>query len=636
MQAKRPASKNHDDSKVNSQDASQSRRAFLKATAASFALGSVFSGCHELNLRKWFDKDEVMRQKVRSAIRGEEGHSRLIGDYIKIAESTLGYIKVQGVGFVHSLEGTGEDPPASPLRKRLLDDLRLEQIKDPNTMLRSPDTCLVVVTAYIPPIVRKGDKMDIEVTLPDGSQAKSLAGGWLMPCLLSEHALLEGQVREGSNIGIAVGPILVNSLTSTDSKSTTGLKRGVIPGGGRYTGDDRVLTVAIRNDYRTVRMSTTIADRIGHRFYDYDRSGIQRKLCEAKSNAHLELIVHERYRDNYPRYLQCIRHMALTETPVEKHMRMQQLEDAIQFGPTSQKAALQLEATGPDGIPILKIGLASKSPEARFRAAEALAYLGNGDGVAILKESAAQEPAFRIFALAALAALPNSDSAEALRELMDHESLETRYGAFRALSTMSPNDPNLNRIDMKGDYSLHLIDSETEPFIHITRNKKAEVVLFNQNQKFQLPMFVRASSKILVQGNPSANGIVIKRIAAGEETQTLEVSARVVDVIKGATELGATYADIVQMLVQAEQQHNLPGEIAIDKLPKPGRVYHRIPEDMGNNSSGDSSTVPIGNDGLMPNLFEELPNKPILPTSTLPTGKADKAAAGGPNSFEVL
>lgn len=596
----------------------------------------MLSGCHELNLMKWFDKEEVLRQNVRSAIDGDEGHSKLIGDYIKIAESTLGYIKVQGIGYVHGLQGTGEDPPASPLRKRLMDDMRREGISDPNTLLRSADTCLVVVTAYIPPIVRKGDIMDIEVKLPDGSESKSLAGGWLMPCRLSEHALLEGQVREGSDIAIATGPILIDSLSNVDDKSPTAQRRGVVPGGGKYTGDERKLTVAIRSDYRTVRMSTTIAGRIGKRFYDYDSSGLQRPLCSAKSNAHLELLVHERYRDNYPRYLQCIRHMTLTETPVEKHMRMQQLEDGIKFGPTAEKAALQLEAAGADGVPILKMGLTSESPEARFRSAEALAYLGNSDGASVLRESAEKEPAFRIFALAALSAVPDSKTAEALRELMSRESLETRYGAFRALSTMAPNDPFVKGVPMKGNFSLHLINSTGEPFIHLTRRKRAEVVLFNADQKFQLPMFVRAGAKILVQGTPSADGIVVKRIAAGESTTSKTVSPSVADVVKAVSEMGANYPDIVQMLVQAESQHNLPGEIAIDKLPKPGRVYHRKPEDMnGGIPGGQSIPVPIGNDGLMPNLFDEQPNKPLIPSS-IPLSESASSGGQGPNSFEVL
>ncbi len=458
-----------------------------------------------------------------------------------------------------------------------------------------------------------------------------------MPCRLSEHALLEGRVREGKDIAVAQGPILVDNLASFKEKSAAGSRRGIIPGGGKYTGGDRQLTVAIRSDYRTVRMSTTIADRIGRRFYDYNKSGIQEPLSTAKSNAHLELVVHERYRDNYPRYLQCIRHMSLTEAPVEKHLRMQQLERAIMFGPTSEKSALQLEAVGSDGVPILKKGLASQSPEARFRVAEALAYLGNEDGVTVLKESAEQEPAFRIFALAALAALPKSESAEALRELLSSESLETRYGAFRALSTMSPNDPSLGRISTDAGFALHLIDSTSKPFIHLTRHKKSEVVLFNVNQEFQLPMFVRAGSKVLIQGNPAANGVTLKRITVGEETQLREVSPKIVDVIRAASELGATYPDIVEMLIQAENQHNLPGDIAIDKLPKPGRVYHRTPGDLGG-SGGKASQTPIGNDGLMPNLFSEQPNKPVIPgtSSEPPDAPAGMNAAQGSNTFEVL
>lgn len=636
MQARRPACSLQHNSDQPQTSEQQTRRSFLKTSMSSLVLGSLFTGCHQLELTKWFDKDEEMRDNVRSAIKGEDGHSKLIGDYIKIAESTLGYIKVQGVGYVHGLEGTGEDPPASPLRTRLMDDMRREGVTDPNTLLRSADTCLVVVTAYIPPIVRKGDIMDVEVKLPDGSEARSLAGGWLMPCRLSEHALLEGQVREGTEIAVATGPILVNSLAESDSQSRHGLREGVIPGGGKYTGDERKLTVAIRSDYRTVRMSTTIANRIGKRFYDYDSSGLQRPLCVAKSNAHLELVVHERYRDNYPRYLQCIRHMSLTETPVEKHMRIQQLENNIQFGPTSEKAALQLEAVGADAIPILKTGLTSKSPEAQFRAAEALAYLGRNDGVEALKNSAANEPAFRIFALAALGALPDPSAGEALRELMNSDSLETCYGAFRALTTMAPNDPFIQPASMKGNYNLHLIHSTGKPFIHLTRRKKAEVVLFKADQEFQLPMFLRAGGKILVQGTPSADGVVVKRIAAKESTQSRTVAKTVAEVIKAASDLGATYPDIVEMLVQAEKQHNLPGEIAIDKLPKPGRIYHRKPEDFdGTQGSGTPTPVPIGNDGIMPNLFDEQPNKPVLPTSTPPPTTAGGANAT-PNSFEVL
>jgi hypothetical protein len=590
-----------------------SRRALLSVAAVS-----LLAGCNRLMKIPFFDREDARKKNVRGALRGESGHSKLIGDYIRIADSTLGYIKVQGVGLVDRLNGTGEDPPASPYRKEILDEMRRREIKDPQTFLRSMDTALVVVTAYIPPIIRKGEKMDVEIVLPDGSESKSLAGGWLMPCRLTEHALLGGQVREGSDLAIATGPILIAALGEEEGRNSNGHRRGVIPAGATYIGKDRQLTVGIRSEYRSVRMSTQIANRIGRRFHDYDKHGLQRPMAEAKSDAVLELIVHDRYRDNYPRYLQCIRHMPLRATSVEKHMRLQELGDEIQFGPTSERAALELEAIGVDAIPILKEGLESPELEARFRAAEALAYLGNADGVPALQEAADKEPAFRIFAFAALAALQDGSAARALTELMNHESIETRYGAFRAYSTMAPSDPTVQGIEMEGHFSLHPVESTGRPLVHLTRRKKAEIVLFGANQRFRMPLFLRAGSRILVQGSAKGDRVTIKRIAAGEAAQEREVSAQVAEVIRVCSELGATYPEIVQMLVQAEKQHNLPGQIAIDALPKPGRLYERPPLQDSEESSGGSQavdSVQIGGHSLSPNLFEEHPGEtPDIPT----------------------
>jgi len=608
----------------------QARRLSLLCVLATLS----FSGCHELNLTKRFDKDENLRKNVRGALKGDDGHSRLIGDYIKIADSTLGAIKVQGVALVDRLDGTGEDPPASPNRTSLLEDMRKHGIKDPNSLLRSSNTALVVVTAWIPPIVKKGDKLDVEVVLPEGSESTSLAGGWVMPCHLQEHAMLDGAVREGREIAIATGPILIDALGEAKGGNATGHRRGRIPAGATYMADDRHLTIAIRNDYRTVRMSSSIAQRIGRRFHDYDEYGIQRPLAKAKSDWEIELIVADRYRDNYQRYLQCIRHMRLFETAVEKHIRLQELTDEIQFGPTAERAALQLEAIGPEAIPTLKMGLAAPEIEARFHAGTALAYLGNTDGIPALKEAAEKEPAFRIFALAALAALQDGSSGMALRDLMNHESVETRYGAFRAYSTMSPNDPYIRGIDMPGNFSLHLVDSTADPLIHLTRHKKAEIVVFNAEQQFHMPLILRAGNRILLQGNPRTNQVVIKRIAAGEPEQTRTVSSRVTDVIKGASDLGATYPDIVQMLVQARQQHNLPGQIAIDTLPRPGRTYTRptsdreVPASMSGRSS--SGSVQVGAEGLTPNMFDGRPlngDDPEEKPSEKPTEKPESKPA---------
>ncbi|WP_437224322.1 flagellar basal body P-ring protein FlgI [Planctomicrobium sp. SH661] len=582
---------------------------------------TVSSGCSEWHLSKPFISKEELQEKerqnnVREAMRGENGHSRMIGDYIKIGDN--GYIKVQGVGLVDRLDGTGEDPPASHLRTMLLEDLRQHEVKDPQTFLSSSNTALVVVTAYIPPICKKGEKIDVEVTVPDGSETVSLAGGWLMPCYLREMALMNGEVHEGKQIAIASGPVLIDALADSTSvaidssaSAAAAHRRGRIPGAATFLGDSRSLTISIRNEYATVRMSRQIAERIGKRFHDYDEHGIRRPLSEAKTNSRLELIVHERYRNNYPRYLQCIRAMRLTETPVDRHMRMQQLAEEINFGPTAESAALQLEAIGADAIPVLKNALLSPDLEARFHAGCALAYLGNADGVPALKEAAENEPAFRIFALAALSTINDGASSDALRSLANLESVETRYGAFRSFSTMAPSDPFVKGEQLEGNFSLHGIESSAKPLIHLTRYKKAEVVVFDHKQEFLAPLMLRAGNRIILQSSPQGDRMLIKRIAPGEPTRQKEVSLRVMDVIRGATELGANYPDIVQMLVQAERQRNLPGGIAIDQLPEPGRVYER-PASQGPTPESASSevltpSVTVGSQGLLPNLFDEKP-----------------------------
>ena len=373
------------------------------------------------------------------------------------------------------------------------------------------------------------------------------------------------------------------------------------PSGAVYVGDDRNLSVHLRPDYRGVRMSQRISSRIGQRFHDYDQFGIKRPLAEPKTDSRIELVVHNRYRDNYPRYLQCIRHIMLRETAVERQLRLERLRREMMAGPTAGAAALELEAIGVDSVPILKQALNSESLEVRFQAGVALAYLGHSDGAVALREAADQEPAFRIHSLAALSALRTGEAAVQLRELLDHSSMETRYGAVRALSTMDSDDPAISGEEFEQGFTLRVVRAGGEPMVHVTRRKQAEVVVFGEDQQFQAPMTVAAGSRFMVQTSRSA--ITISKFSPGQDVERRVVSPRVADVIRALAEMDANYSDVLQMLMEAEEQHNLPGAIGIDELPRPGRSYYRdqpvIAED-----AGDSAT-PIRTDDLAPNLFAD-------------------------------
>ncbi len=564
---------------------------------------ALASGCQELpsisDLRLPFsDPEEQVVQNVKAALSGKEGHSRLVGDYIAVRRG-LSYYVVEGVGLVTGLDGTGWDD-GPPYRELMLEDMRKRRFPRPEEFLRSKTTAIVLVRVFIPPLTKRGDRLDVEVYVPEGSGTTSLRGGTLLECPLTEVAYAPGRGRlQGKVLAKAKGPILDAQVTSAELNAP--FLRGQIPGGAVYVGEDRDLSIALQREYANYRMSTRIAKRIGERFYDYDDAGIQRPLAEAKTHSRIDLKVHSRYLDNYPRYLQAIRHIHLSDTPVERNLRMQELAEQLAVGPTAARAAIQLEAIGREAVPYLKTGLKADSLEARFYAAEALAYLGDASGAKVLQEAAEREPAFRVFALAALSATMSPEAVTALLPLLHQESIETRYGAFRALTNIAPNEPSVAPLKIKGEYSLHVIDSQAPPVVHLTQRRKMEVVIFGAEQRLQTPVMLRAGHYILVRSQPTGDRLTVTFIPPGSPEQRREVSTRLVDLLLAMDEFGAQYPDVVQMLIEADRQGNLVGKLAIDELPRAGRVYVRPNTDGRQDHPAESQ---IGGAGDVPNLFD--------------------------------
>lgn len=523
----------------------------------------------------------------------------LIGEYTTIAGLNL--VKLQGVGLIVGLEGTGSDPPVSIYRSKMLEEMRRRDVPRPNEMLRDPNTALVIVRAYLPPLVRKGDKFDVDVRLIQGDDAKSLRGGWLMACDLSEQAVIPGRgVLKGHVYARATGPVLISAGGADDGSRAGVMRRGRVLGGG-VSLKDRDMMLYLRNDVRSSRNSARLANRIGERFYGYNRYGSREPLAEAKTDQKIELKILPSYRENFPRYLNVVRNIAFRESDVQRRVRMQKLQNELNEPRTSERAALQLEAIGIDAIPILKSALKNSMLEIRFHAAIALAYVGDASGLDVLTESARDEPAFRVFALAAMSTLDEADTHMALRELMNEDSAETRYGAFRALTTLDARDPFVRGEAINEEFMLHELDVDGQPMVHLTHWKKAEIVLFGRNLPLETPVALRAGGKILITGKAGADVVTVSRFQVGRPEQRKLVPANLADVIRTTAELGANYPDIAEMLVQAEELGNLPGNLEIDALPEAGRVYYR----SKSNRSGGSRTR-IGSSKMAPNLYSGL------------------------------
>jgi len=479
-------------------------------------------------------------------------------------------VTIEGVGLVTGLRGTGSDPRPSGLRQSLLAEMRARGVVDPETVLASRDTALVLVRGVLPPGIQAGERFDVEVRVPSGDETTSLRGGWLLETELKEFAVFsENQVRSGHVLGRASGPVMTDPFAQAKQDSVLSV-RGWILGGG-ISKISRPLLLVLRPEHRSVANSARIETAINRRFHIYDR-GNKLGVAKAKTDEFVEIRIHPRYRNNIARYAEVLGAVALRDSETLRQERLRDLELQLQDPTAAGQAALQLEAIGRDAIPVLKKYLNHPDVAVRFYAAEALAYLDDTDAAKPLAEIARDQPAFRALALAALSAMDDVVAAQELRELLNSPSAETRYGAFRALTAMQYRDPITQGEILNDQFRLHVLDTTGPPMVHVARSRQAEIVLFGRNQRLRGPVSLEAGKHILVVCRQPGE-VTVSRFAVGEPDQRRVVSDKLEDIIRAIAELGGTYPDVVQALQEAQAAGALEGRLEIDALPQVGRAF---------------------------------------------------------------
>lgn len=580
-----------------------SRRNWLQAAMLAASLPTIAYSAAPPSVSDEEDEDDNDK-KYQTKL-----DTHFVGDHTLFAG--LEPIVLEGVGLVRNLSGTGGDPAPSHYRSLLLEDLKKRNYRSPHAILESPNTALVIVRSYLSPTAKKGERLDIEVRIPESANATSLVGGELLDVRLSDKAIVNGELKEGWEYAVGRGPVLTAGLAAANATDPALLRKGRVLSGA-IVKKERELTLLLKNDFRSIRNARRVEEAIGRRFHHFDEHGIKKPLAKAMTDQKLVLTIHPRYKDNFPRYLQVIRHMAFREEPVQLRVRMTRLQHDLCVPETASSSAYQLEAIGNEAIPILKKGLLAPTLECRFHSAMALAYLGDSSGLPALVESAKKERAFRVFALAGIAALEDAEAHLALRDLMSEKADESRYGAFRALWTLDKNDPfirgerlGIHEDDRNRDneYKLHVLKTEGPPLVHVTLRTRPEIVLFGADQEFLPPMYASVGKNIMVTAQPGATTISLARFEVGKQDQRKEVSLKVADVIRAANDLGATYPDVLQLLADASRQKNLSTELAVDKLPAAGRIYYR-PE--GAVSPGGSKNIKVGRDRSAPGSFPDI------------------------------
>lgn len=510
----------------------------------------------------------------------------------------LNEIRVDGVAVVNQLPGTGGPALPSGFRDRLLEEMKRNEVPDPNGYLERDDTALVQVRALIPPGARRGDSIDLQILTPPKTEAADLHSGWLLDTRLRHQQVMQNAVRSSDVMAIGTGPILTRADFDGTDDATLQVSGRVLSGG--LVQIDRKLGLVLRPQFQHVKMATAIADAVNRRFYFFDGT-TRRGVAEAIEDDFIQLDVHPRYRNHEERFLAVVRAVSVAPESSGTQAKLVELAARLRNPPTAFDAAIQLEAMGEMAIPTLIEATELSNPELRFYAAEALAYLDRVEAVVPLINGIRDQPAFRAPALAALQGLADPTVANAVRKLLDETSLETRYGAMTTLRNRKDARQSLGGENLQGQFRLYEIPSKGPAAMVVSLNRKPEIVMMGNLSAPAIEAFfigpaglvIRrvddndALSNAAVGANP-AKRFRISRFRPGQEDAFTEVDNSWSGILRGITQVGGAYGDAVATLRMAKEQGALVDQLAFDPLPKFKRTYYRDDADSEEDESVDS------------------------------------------------
>jgi flagellar basal body P-ring protein FlgI len=513
-------------------------------------------------------------------------------DYVgEIAQSWgLGYAKVEGIGLVNSLAGTGGMPADSWQRDHLVDEMRTHGVPKINEILGSKATSMVLIRGLIPPAAKAGDRFDLQVRTAPNSDTTSLAGGFLMPTRMRPMVRLGSRTREGHVIALGTGPLIV--MDALDRHDEQSLVQAIIPGGGVVT-VAREIGLNVRGTDESLKTVLAITNAINERFTTID-GGQTVGVANAKSSHRIDLAVPNEYRHNVHRYIQVILCVGYGESSQQRLDRIDQLERQLQQSALAQDACMKLEAIGRDATAALKRSLRSPDPRVRFHGAEALAYMQIADGVDELQIAALSQPAFRSPAFAALESLNDVRADIALESLLHADSAETRYGAFRAMVKRKTKDQVVTGQVFPKMFSLHTVASDTKPLIHVAINDRQEIVVFNDQLTFSPRLLYVEQGHLTVRATGPGQVEVARYGGPGGGEQVERCSSRVVDVIAALGKLECSYETVLAVLKQAREDDALPARLVINALPAGRRVYDPdAPVLMGQTADNEAGSAVV-------------------------------------------
>jgi Flagellar P-ring protein len=492
---------------------------------------------------------------------------------------------IYGVGLVTGLANTGAEAPPGDERKMLEKELQQAGVINVKEVLTRKDVSMVLLSAVIPPGAQKGDPLDIEVTLPAGSKATSLEGGYLHPANLRDFAQLNTiapNTTHGSTssapghiLAVAEGKLLVGQGGGDDAAR---VKQGRIWGGGKSR-ISRPLYLFMNEQRQQAANTSLVAERINDSFRSSLGGALGDKIADPKSGTLVVLNIPPQYRLNLPHFMRVVGLIPLrnNETSASKaadagRSYRKRLEEEVLDQAHAVTAALRLEALGESGKGALKLGMKSDSQLVRFCCAESLAYEADPQAALELAKLV-DEPALRAFCLTALASLNESASYQSLMDLLNSPVPETRYGAFRALRALNPDDEAVHGELLNDTFWVHKTALGSRGMVHLSSSRRAEIVLFGDEPYLKAPLRLSAGDVNITADDNDSQCTVSRFSTRTREKRSGYSSLKVEDVIRKVAELGGDYSTVTELLRQARRCDCISCAVEVDALPQATSVY---------------------------------------------------------------
>ena len=523
---------------------------------------------------------------------------KTVGDVTEVAN--VGPVQVSGVGLITGLQGTGGSPKGL-YRSLLEQELRKRRVENVSAVLDSTDNATVLVTTMIPAGARRGDRVDVEITLPPGSKVTSLAGGFLQDCAMRNHDTTKNlspdfdgnnRLLQGHVLARAKGPLLAGFGADGEPAE---LKRALV-WQGCVSLIDRPFFFVLRKDDKSARVANAVAERLNFMFQEDPQKAqrltqqqknllllgnvteqINQKLdpntlatgsaAKAVGKELINVRVPYGYRFNPERYLLVARQVPLEEDAETMARYRRRLQKMIADPAEALRAAVRLEALGKEAVPTLKQGLSHDNALVRFACAESLAYLGSTAGADELARLAGRHPMLTNYCLIALANLDEPVCRTKLAEMLGSSDVELRCGAFFALRLLDERDPRLGGELLNEAFWLHKVASQSDRLVNFAISKRAEIVLFGDAIALTRPVRTLVGQEFTVTMEPGDDRCTLSRISAHGGKRSKQTSPKLEDVVRGMADLGAEYADVVDLLRKLDERQVLNSAVKINALP---------------------------------------------------------------------